>query len=727
MRIAGLTHIMVLLAFVVLPGSGRSQICVKDSNYFSYNFHNSDNTEMTTAAVISQNEVVALLHHSSFKDYITKFTASGSVIWSNEYAPDYPRTYWWSYPWYENTIIQGMVTGKDSSCYVFGRTTEHGTTLNNAGPPEHMAGFIIHLDRFGNVISGKYLGQWFTDYSVNSVAQLDDGNLVVYLQSHFEPYISKLICINPQGDIIWGTPLELYREKVFSEITGATPIIKKLRNGNIVMVNEVLRNLDDTLIYPFLIIILKAPMVYVHMIQVDGKNGALLYENSYQCPMLTNTNAPASFVPRVKNITELPDGRLSFFADMYIPKDNLIFWDHYLFDKAPANIITDKHGDLLKFITYQTPAGPASLESAWAYDNDGQQSALAKDEKTGQLILFKVDADGQVLWSKGFTNTTPGPASSGVTVEKADRKGYFVFNSEPSSSTFHLTVTNAIGNNQCTQLPGIISAFETPWPWPSNKLQTIRQPLIIDFRYSPFQIAKTAHPITGEEICQAEQICCHDVIDSLHPHQVSICEYESYTLPDNTIVKETGTYYATYKTQLGCDSIEYYNVKVLKDPSHLQGSPDTCLDNAAVIQLHATPGYDTYLWNNIPSVNPFSEVHVPGAYTVKVENVCGSKTDTIMVFDHCEFPIYFPTAFTPNGDNLNDKLRVPPQNKNRLRKLTIYNRNGEVVFATSNPLVGWDGTFKGVAQPTGVFIYYLEMEGLSGKRLEQHGTVTLIR
>ena len=97
------------------------------------------------------------------------------------------------------------------------------------------------------------------------------------------------------------------------------------------------------------------------------------------------------------------------------------------------------------------------------------------------------------------------------------------------------------------------------------------------------------------------------------------------------------------------------------------------------------------------------------------------------MYDHCDFPIYFPTAFTPNGDFLKDVLKVPDLNKNKLRRLSIFNRWGQIVFSTNNPGIGWNGTMKGIPQPVGVYIYYLEMEGLSGQRLNQRGTVVLIR
>jgi gliding motility-associated-like protein len=217
------------------------------------------------------------------------------------------------------------------------------------------------------------------------------------------------------------------------------------------------------------------------------------------------------------------------------------------------------------------------------------------------------------------------------------------------------------------------------------------------------------------------------VIDSLHPHNISICPNQTYTLPDQTVVNKAGTYYLTLKTQKGCDSVVYYNIKMLKSPADLTTSPDTCLNGSPVIRLRALPGYEMYWWNNMPSTNTFSEVHAPGVYTVMVENLCGSKTDTIRVYDGCDLPVYFPNAFTPNGDNLNDILKLPSLNRYKLIRLKIFNRWGQMVFMTTRPNEGWDGKTGGRPQATGTYVYFLELESLSGKRSTSNGTVLLIR
>ena len=86
-----------------------------------------------------------------------------------------------------------------------------------------------------------------------------------------------------------------------------------------------------------------------------------------------------------------------------------------------------------------------------------------------------------------------------------------------------------------------------------------------------------------------------------------------------------------------------------------------------------------------------------------------------------------PNAFTPNGDRLNDVYKIPSFNFNRLIQFTIYNRWGRIVFQTRDITKGWDGTINNIPQETGTYVYYLQMESITGKKINEKGTLTLIR
>jgi len=60
--------------------------------------------------------------------------------------------------------------------------------------------------------------------------------------------------------------------------------------------------------------------------------------------------------------------------------------------------------------------------------------------------------------------------------------------------------------------------------------------------------------------------------------------------------------------------------------------------------------------------------------------------------------------------------------------MQIFNRNGEQVFGSKDRLKGWDGIYKGIAQPEGTFVWMLHYK-VAGDPAEymRKGTVTLIR
>jgi gliding motility-associated-like protein len=731
-------NIMLFLGVTMLSKADTGQ-CIKDSNYYSITYTAPSTGYITDAIITSQNETVVLGQLSSYNNFIAKFTSSGNIIWSNEYTDGYPYTSLLQPSWYQWTRLTGMIIGNDSSYYVYGSSYEHGRTLNNVeDPPAHWIGLIMNIDKHGNVISGRYVGNWRTDYTISSMLQLINGNLLIYLRSQSYPFISKIVCINKDGNVVWGTPLKPYH--LYSELNDVTPVMRQRANGNIVIGGGMLRNLDDTLIYPFMPpIIFKAPLYYFNLFELDVNNGKLQWQASYQCPTnnvyqypdATNTTIPADFIPRIKTITELPNGNLSFCADMYVPADDQAFWRHKDFTRRTVNLVTSEYGGFLKLFSYYPLNGSCSIENGWKTGN-GEQVLLSKDSATQQLLMYYLDNNAQVVWSRSYTNAISATNSLGYMLQKQNNKGYSIFQSDPSSGAgslqFHLNITNSLGNNPCSELPITMDRKDETWPWYMNKIYFYEGvPFDQDFRYSPFDFTKKTYPISQHIDCQYQYECCKDFIDSLHPHNISLCENQSYTLPDNSNVKDSGVYYTTFKTGQGCDSIVFYNIKIIKSPSHLTASPDTCLESATTIRLKATGGYEGYLWNSFATPDSFYLVHSPGNYTVTVENICGAKTDTVHVYDQCIFPVYFPTAFTPNGDFLNDVLRVPWANKNKLRRLSIYNRWGELVFTTTTPGAGWDGKYKGLPQATGVYIYFLEMESLTGQKLEQKGTVTLIR
>ena len=87
-----------------------------------------------------------------------------------------------------------------------------------------------------------------------------------------------------------------------------------------------------------------------------------------------------------------------------------------------------------------------------------------------------------------------------------------------------------------------------------------------------------------------------------------------------------------------------------------------------------------------------------------------------------------PTAFTPNGDGLNDVFRLTNLRYQKLVEFSIYNRWGQLVYHnTSDIKKGWDGTLNGVEQDMGVYSYFVIIARPDGGQKIYKGDFTLIR
>ena len=85
--------------------------------------------------------------------------------------------------------------------------------------------------------------------------------------------------------------------------------------------------------------------------------------------------------------------------------------------------------------------------------------------------------------------------------------------------------------------------------------------------------------------------------------------------------------------------------------------------------------------------------------------------------------IYIPSAFTPNGDGLNDTFGIKGEGINNYH-LYVYNRWGEVIFESTNPKQQWDGKFEGSPAEQGTYVYQLFALGTGTKG--KTGSVTLV-
>jgi gliding motility-associated-like protein len=156
-----------------------------------------------------------------------------------------------------------------------------------------------------------------------------------------------------------------------------------------------------------------------------------------------------------------------------------------------------------------------------------------------------------------------------------------------------------------------------------------------------------------------------------------------------------------------------------------------CEDENELHLLDAGKGFERYLWFPTGDTTQWIKVAKTGGYYVIVEdfNGCSGSAGTV-VRRRCPQYLYFPNAFTPNNDGINDIFK-PEEQDILAYSMSLYNRWGQKVFETNNINQGWDGKIKGAPAPAGVYFWKARYIGYDkSKHLRPtylNGTVTLLK
>ena len=138
-----------------------------------------------------------------------------------------------------------------------------------------------------------------------------------------------------------------------------------------------------------------------------------------------------------------------------------------------------------------------------------------------------------------------------------------------------------------------------------------------------------------------------------------------------------------------------------------------------------------YSWNTTPQQNTATAIDlVEGNTQVTITdfNGCIATANILIGIGGICNDVYFPNSFTPNQDGKND-LFGPTGNVLAISDyfIKIYNRYGQQVFSSNNPLIKWDGTFKGKKLNTGTFVWQTNYKYQGRIRHSVHGTITIIQ
>lgn len=224
-------------------------------------------------------------------------------------------------------------------------------------------------------------------------------------------------------------------------------------------------------------------------------------------------------------------------------------------------------------------------------------------------------------------------------------------------------------------------------------------------------------------------------------HNAIICEGESVTLdaynPNSTYqwttgattssitVNSTGIYMVSVHNG-GCSGRDTFYLTVLPAPEvKFQQGLTLCPLTGQTIKLDAGDDGSYYQWQPYNQTGSSITVSAGGIYSVIKEYANGCKREaSVEIKEKCEPMVFIPNAFTPNGDGINDRLKVEASGIENY-SISIFNRWGKLVFESGT--MEWDGK----NEPSGLYIYrsvysFTDEEGKLRSR-EIFGNILLIR
>ena len=190
-------------------------------------------------------------------------------------------------------------------------------------------------------------------------------------------------------------------------------------------------------------------------------------------------------------------------------------------------------------------------------------------------------------------------------------------------------------------------------------------------------------------------------------------------------VNQAGSYWLQVNAG-GCLFSDTINVSYLIPPN-ISLPNDTIVCEDSHIELVIPQGNYSLMWSD--GKDDFvRNLTQAGMYSVTATNICGYSTATINFgFKNCNCYLYFPNAFTPNGNDLNECFGTVYDCEFEFYHFYIYNRWGELLFETNNPTVCWDGSYKGNAVTSDVYVWILEYKSVYDKTvIGKKGLVTVI-
>ncbi|MEO5674265.1 MAG: PKD domain-containing protein [Chitinophagales bacterium] len=459
-------------------------------------------------------------------------------------------------------------------------------------------------------------------------------------------------------------------------------------------------------------------------------------------------------------------GSGNFFTDVYIQLTSPITFNgnyvlHFKNDNINYDVLLDNCGNELSFLdTVPFIVNLASAQFSYQlYNTCNGDSVVFTDASQGDIVNSWVwdfgDGTGSNLQNPDHVYLNSGTFTISLAI--TDTSGCFDKDSLVLTTYIQPPVaTLAVSAGPyCAGMPVNFTSASTgqaitySWNFGGSGTSNLVNPSFIFPDGGTYVVILTVTDTTGcFDTAQITLIILPELIADFSVNPASVCVGDTVTLSDGSLGNPTsflwsgpgvdGDTATTVKTYFDASGIYTFTLSIT-------GSVCPSDTVAKVVNVHDYPivflGKDTaicidesitldagnpalyHLWSTQETTRFITINEVPQLVWVLVDDSGCITLDTIFVDSSC--PFYVPNAFTPNGDGVNDIFNIITDG-NQSFIFSIYNRWGQLLFQTTDPGQGWDGTYQGKPEEMGVYIYELQTVFTNGVKRVRKGNITLI-
>lgn len=655
-------------------------------------------------------------NHGQEDVWILRLSPAGNVVWAKCFGGSDNESAEKIIPVADGFVVAGYAQSKD------------GDLQQNQGDFDY---WIFKIDASGNLLWSKTYGGSLADWAY-SASLADNGNLLITGSSFSDDgdingnkgfYDFWVLKLSPDGNLIWaknfGGPGE---ERAYNSL--ATP------DGSCIITGTTLSNSGD----------------------VPGNKGSYdswILRIDTDGNLVWSKNYGGAQEDRAFGITEAEDGYLiagftsSLSGDV---SNNYGIKDGWLIKLDDGgNLIWEKNfggsqDDRFYTVGFIPGEGFFAAGSAISDDIDlpanyGQRDLwvirLAPDSLefdlgndtlicAGQSVILNPSVDDATfLWQNGSTVDSLKANASGTYWVEVDRQGcktrdtivVEVLGEVPlelgndtvlcAGETLQLQTQivadaflwndGSTGNTLAVSLPGLY------WVQATAGQCTVADSIQVGFLTIDFDLGKDTL------LCEGEKLVLNAFVQD-----ASYLWQDGSSTPQFTVADP-----GNYRVQVGesgCLRSDSINISYQFRPDSILPDYEFICKNE-VIWVEPPVEDATFIWPDGSQTAKY-RIFKPGDYRVTVlKNGCSFQDE--MSLRPCESCLYVPNAFSPDGNGINDEFRSFPVCDLYDFEMKVFDRWGDLLFESTDPQSGWNGSFNGKKLAPGTYVYWIHYEILN--------------